>query len=194
MPGGAVGRLRPQTGERLPRQVERVGEQPQRVLALRRVLHLREHLAGADERLLPVGRALELEPHAVDDIARRAAEPLLESRRGVGRILALRQRDDADVEPERRRELHPAQGRVLAGRVGVEAEIEPARQPLQLLQLALGQRRPHRRDDRLEPGLPQRDHVGVPLDDDRPLLLRDRRPRQVEPVEDRRLVEELALG
>ena len=45
-----------------------------------------------------------------------------------------------------------------------------------------------------KPGLPQRDHVGVPLDDDRAVLLRDRRARQVEPVEDASLVEELALG
>ena len=52
------------------------------------------------------------------------------------------------------------------GRVGVEAEEDALRQPRQLLQLALGERGAHRRDDRLEPGLAQRDHVGVPLDDD----------------------------
>ena len=34
----------------------------------------------------------------------------------------------------------------------------------------------------------------LPLHDDRPLLLRDRLPREVEAVEDRRLVEQLALG
>ena len=40
----------------------------------------------------------------------------------------------------------------------------------------------------------QRNHVGVALDDDRAVLLRDRRPSEVQPVEDVRLVEELALG
>ena len=39
----------------------------------------------------------------------------------------------------------------------------------------------------------ERDHVGVSLDDDSAFLLRDRSAREVEPVEDRRLVEELAL-
>ena len=68
------------------------------------------------------------------------------------------------------------------------------RQPRQLLELALGQRGAHRRDDRLEPRLAEREHVGVALDDDRPLLLRDRRPRAVEPVEQVALAEELALG
>ena len=68
------------------------------------------------------------------------------------------------------------------------------RQPRELLQLPLGERRAHRRDDRLEPGLAQREHVGVALDDDRALLLRDRGARAVEPVEQVALAEELALG
>ena len=68
------------------------------------------------------------------------------------------------------------------------------RQAHELLQLLLGQRGSHRRDDRLEPGLPQRDHVGVPLDDERAILLRDRGAREMQPVEDRGLVEQLALG
>ena len=42
-------------------------------------------------------------------------------------------------------------------------------------------------------GLPQREHVGVPLDDDRPVLARDRLPRRVEPVEEVALAEQLAL-
>ena len=58
----------------------------------------------------------------------------------------------------------------------------------------LGERRAHRGDDRLEPRLPQRDHVGVALDDDRPVLLRDRGPGEVEAVEDVALLEQLALG
>ena len=57
----------------------------------------------------------------------------------------------------------------------------------------LGQRRAHRRDDGLEARLPQREHVGVPLDDDRAVLLRDRLARGVEPVEQVALLEELAL-
>ena len=92
------------------------------------------------------------------------------------------------------RALHAAERRLLAGRVGVEAEVEALRQPRELPQMMLGQRRSHRRDDRLEPGLPQRDHVGVALDHDRPVLLRDRRPSEVEAVENVALLEQLALG
>ena len=88
----------------------------------------------------------------------------------------------------------PAERRLLAGGVGVEAEVDPTGEPLELLQLALGQRRSHRRHGRLEPRLAERDHVRVPLDDDGALLLRDRRPGEVEAVEHRRLVEELGLG
>src|SRR5205807_5376297 len=40
----------------------------------------------------------------------------------------------------------------------------------------------------------ERQHIGVPLDDDRLILLRDRRPRAVEAVEQVALAEELALG
>jgi hypothetical protein len=65
---------------------------------------------------------------------------------------------------------------------------------LKLLELLLGQSGSHRSDDRLEAGLTKRDHVRVALDDDCSLLLRDRRAREVEAVEDRRLVEELTLG
>ena len=60
--------------------------------------------------------------------------------------------------------------------------------------MRLGQRRPHRRDDRSEPGLPQREDVGVSLDDDRAILLRDLRAGSVEAVEEVALAEELALG
>ena len=45
-----------------------------------------------------------------------------------------------------------------------------------------------------EPGLPERDHVGVPLDDDGAILARDRLPCSVEPVEEIALAEQLALG
>ena len=67
------------------------------------------------------------------------------------------------------------------------------RQARELLQLPLGKGRAHRGDDRLEPGLVQGEHVGVALDHDRALLLRDRRARAVEAVEQVALAEELAL-
>ena len=60
--------------------------------------------------------------------------------------------------------------------------------------MRFGERRSHRGDDGLEPRLAERDHVGVALHDHRALLLRDRLPGQVEPVEDVAFVEELALG
>ena len=97
-------------------------------------------------------------------------------------------------KPWRVRALHPAQRRLLAGRVGVEAEVDAFRQPRELSQVLLGECRAHCRDDRLEPCLPQRDHVGVPLHHHRAVLLRDRRPGEMEPVEDAALLEQLALG
>ena len=51
----------------------------------------------------------------------------------------------------------------------------------------------HRGDNRCEAGLAQREHVGVPLDDDPAVLARDRLPRGVEPVEEVTLPEQLAL-
>ena len=64
---------------------------------------------------------------------------------------------------------------------------------LELLQLLLGQRGTHGRDDGLEAGLAERDHIGVSLDDDGALLFGNRGSRQVQAVEDRGLVEELPL-
>ena len=75
------------------------------------------------------------------------------------------QRDDLHVEPLADGELHPAQRRRLAGGVAVEGEPEALREPAELAELLLGERRAHAGDDRLEPGLAQRDHVGVALDD-----------------------------
>ena len=69
-----------------------------------------------------------------------------------------------------------------------------AREPAELLQLGLGERRAHRGDDRLHARLVEREHVRVALDDDRPILLRDRGAGEVEPVHERALAEELALG
>ena len=128
------------------------------------------------------------------EIALGLAEPLLEAGRSIGRILARRQHDDADLEPLALRALHAAERRLLPGRVGVEAEVEALRQPAELAQVVLGESRAHRRDDRLEPRLPQRDHVRVALDHDGAVLLRDRRPREMEAVEHVALLEELALG
>ena len=165
------------------------------LLALGRVLGRGEDLAGADERLLPVGGALDLEPDAVVEVALRLAEPLLEPVRCVGRDPAPRGSTTTRIsKPCAVRALHPAQRRLLACRVGVEAEVEALRQPRELAQMLLGERRAHRRDDRLEPRLPERDHVGVALDDDRPVLLRDRGPGEVEAVEHAALLEQLALG
>src|SRR5205814_889253 len=49
-------------------------------------------------------------------------------------------------------------------------------------------------DHGLEALLPERDHIGVSLDDDGAVLLRDRGPGQVEPVEDVTLLEQPAFG
>src|SRR5205814_770409 len=54
---------------RLTRQVEAVGDEPQRLLAFRGVLEPRQDLARVNESLLAVGCALELEPDAVEDVA-----------------------------------------------------------------------------------------------------------------------------
>ena len=85
--GGASATRRCEPGERLAREVEPVGNEPKRLLALGRVLRLREHLARADEALLSVRRAIELEPDAVEEIALGAAETLLEPLGRVRRVL-----------------------------------------------------------------------------------------------------------
>ena len=112
----------------------------------------------------------------------------------IGGIETRGQRDDADVKALRRRELHAAQCRRLARRVAVETEPHTIRQTAELLQLTLGQCRPHRRNDGLDARLTQREHVRVPLDDHGALLLRDRSPRAVESVEQVALAKELSLG
>ena len=81
-------------------------------------------------------------------------------------------------------ELHAAKRRLLVRPRRSRSRGRRAASAARAPQLLLGKRGSHRRDDRLEPGLPQRDHVGVPLDDDRPILLRDRRASEVQPVED----------
>jgi hypothetical protein len=185
---------RGQAPQRLLRQVEAVGEQPQGLLALRRVLGLCEHFTSANEAFLPIGCALDLEPHAVEEVALGSLEPELEATRIVGRVLSRRKRHDLHVEPLGGRELHPPQRRSLPRRIRVEAQVELARlEPCELANLLSCERRPHRRDDWLEARLPQRDDVGVPLDHGSPVLLRDRFPCEVQSVDDRSLVEEVAF-
>jgi hypothetical protein len=53
-----------------------------------------------------------------------AGEALLETVRSIRRVLTGGQRDDLDLEPLRRGELHAAQRCLLAGSVGVEAQEE----------------------------------------------------------------------
>ena len=64
----------------------------------------------------------------------------------------------------------------------------------ELAELPIGQRSSHRRDDRLEPGLAQRDDVCVALHHGCEVLLADRGLGEVKPVQDGALVEEVALG
>ena len=180
-------------GLEVGRQVEPVGGEADRVLVVGRILGLAEKLPHPNERLLPVGRAVDLDPHSVDEVGLRRGETLLEAGRQVGGVGIRRQRDHLDHEPLLRRQLHAAQGRRLAGRVAVEAEPDVARQPRELPQVPVGERGAHRRDDRLDPFLAERDHVRVPLDDDGAVLLRDRPAREVEPVEDGALLEAVAL-
>jgi hypothetical protein len=142
---------------------------------------------------VPVARARDLEPNPVDGVRICGAEPCLEPLGIVRGVLPLWQRHDAHVEPLRDRELHAAQRRVFAGRVGVEAEEDAPRQPSELFELPFRERGAHRRHDRLEARLSECDHVRVPLDDDSTVLLRDRGTREMEAVQDRRFVEELAL-
>ena len=164
------------------------------LLALRRVLGAGEDLACPDECLLPVVRPLELDPDAVVDVALGGAESARERVGRIGGVLSLRQRDDAHVEALPDRKLHPSQRCLLSRGVGVEAEEQSLREAAELAQLALGERGAHRGDDGLDPGLPEGDDVGVALDHDRAILLRDGSPRQVQAIEHVALLEELALG
>ena len=189
---GAPSRRDPR--ERLARQVEPVGDEAQRLLALGRVFGLGENLTGAHESLLPVARSIQLESHAVVEVALRL-------RRAAARIRSDCRRDPGPrgsttmriSKPCACARSMPRKRRILPGCIGVEAEIHALRQPGELTKMMLGQGRAHRRDDGLEPCLAQGDHVGVALDHDGAVLLRDRRPGEVEPVENVALLEQLAL-
>ncbi len=133
-------------------------------------------------RVLPVGRlgcTLEHVPHTHErllSVGLRARSPAARGRRGsaLRRRAAPRsrlqgqpdrarwQRHDLDHEALRGRQLHAAKRRCLARRVAVEAEEELACEPRELHEVALGECRAHRRDDRLEPLLTKRQHVGFP--------------------------------
>ena len=158
----------------LHRQPEPVVREPPRVVPLRGLRDPVQDVLDAQVRVLLVPCMVELEADAMHGVRLGRSEPLLEAGRVVGGILAARKRDDAHLECLRHRQLHPAQRRLLAGGVRVEAEEEPLRQPLELTQLVLGERSPHRGDDGSETRLAQRDHVRVSLDDERPVLLRHR--------------------
>ena len=73
-----------------------------------------------------------------------------------------------------------AQHRLLPGAVGVERQQHDRREPRELADLLLGQRRAHQADGVAHPGLVQRDHVGVALaQDDAAACARRVRPREV---------------
>ena len=93
-----------------------------------------------------------------------------------------------------RGELHPPQGRRLARSISVETKDDLLGQPGELTQLSFGQGSSHGGNDRLDAGLTQGEHVSVPFDDDRALLLGDRVSRMGEAVEEIPFAEELALG
>ena len=79
---------RHEAGLRLTRQIEPVGDEAQRLLALGRILEPPEDLARVNKCFLAVGRSVELEPDAIEDVALRLREPLLESVCGIGGVLA----------------------------------------------------------------------------------------------------------
>ena len=164
-------------------------------LAVERVGH------GVQERLdrAPAGLAilgtLRLDLRAVEHVGpARSASLRLEPGGIVGRVDARRKGDDLHLESLANRELHPTQRCRLAGGIAVEGEPEPLAQPAELAKLVLGERRPHAGDDGLEPGLPEGDHVGVALDDARPVRAGDVQAGEVEAVDDVALLEQLGLG
>jgi hypothetical protein len=84
--------------------------------------------------------------------------------------------------------------RLLSGDVRVLAEQHLGREALERVELAVGQRGAHRADRLGDPRLPQRDHIGVALDQHQPPRPRRGRTREVGAVDERALVEQLRLG
>jgi hypothetical protein len=75
-------------------------EDPERRLPLRRVLEAGQDLAYAHESLLPVRRPLDLEAHAVAEVALGPGDLVLEPNGDVGRVEPRRERGDPQLEPE----------------------------------------------------------------------------------------------
>ena len=124
-------------------------------------------------------------------VAHRLGAPLAHQ---VGRVAARRQCDHAQLEALPGRHPRRAQHGLAAGRVGVQRQRDHRGESRQLTHLLRGQRRAHDPDRVLEPGLMQREHVGVALGDHHPSLARRGDPRQVSPEELAPLVEHVALG
>ena len=82
----------------------------------------------------------------------------------VGRVLALGKHEDRDVERIPLVELEGPFGGPGAGLVGVEGQHQPIGEPGQEPEVVLAEGRPARGHHRLDAGLVQGDHVGVPLD------------------------------
>ena len=119
--------------------------------------------------------ALELDPDPVVEVALRRAEP---PRERVGRVGGSSPFGSATTRTSNPCFTASSIPRRVASCPAASASKQRKRRFVSRpssRELVLGQRRAHRRDDRLDPGLSQRDHVGVPLDDDRAVLLRDRR-------------------
>ena len=138
-----------------------VGGNANRVRALWRVRKAGEHLAHPCEAVLARGRPRRFDLHAVDEVADRPADQIVELICRVRRIDARRERHDANVEPARDGEIHPAKGGRLAGGVRVEAKEEPLREMAELFQLLLRECRSHRGDDRAPATLMESEHVRV---------------------------------
>ena len=116
----------------------------------------------------------------------------------VGGVVARRHRDDA------KRDAHllgiadhlvvRALRREAAGLVRVEGQNDVLREALERAQVLEAEGRPARRHGRLDPGLVQRDHVGVALDDQAATRLHDLALRAVQRVEHLGLLVDRALG
>ena len=192
------------------RHLQPVGDQLDQVVLQRPGIELRDHGSDRPQRVLPpVGRVeagrlerpLDLEARHRDRRLQQRAHRLRPlALHDVRRILAGREPDHAQVEPAQVMALVEHPDRVLALRdrlltrgVRVLAEQHLRRQPLERVELAVGQRRPHRAHRLGDPGLAQRDHVRVALHEHEPSRARRGGPGEVGAVDQAALVEELGL-
>ena len=194
-----AGARRPRAGARAPASAdERRASRPSEsssAPATRRLSSSRSTLAGNSaqhrpqlgERPVPALGAAKVRPledpidvedderHRAARRARAAPRPPSRSIRSAGSApCGQRHHPQLELAPggQPRRPEH----RLLAGAVGIEAELEHRDDPLELRDLLLGQRGAHDPDRVAQPGLVQREHVGVALDEDHPPGLA-RRPR-----------------